>query len=228
MYAKIGNGKTAYAQIEDDKGIGMYNIEITANDYLEGEIEIFEHSKKPEKCVLPDINRGHKIYKIIEINHTFENDKMQEVKMKILVNNEWMNINEMEDIAIYECYPKSKKLYTEVIKENNFEYLVSSDEFSTWAIVALDGISENQSMQKDKLKIINSKMNFSKIKIFTLSTIISFIILSSIAFLSNKIIIYWKKKRKFPFGKKKKKSKKKLKSREHFREKITNIKKMAK
>ncbi|MBW2984115.1 PGF-pre-PGF domain-containing protein [Candidatus Woesearchaeota archaeon] len=154
---RISSGKTASLSFIDDGGTGIQNLQIKAKSYISGYLEIHKISKKPIHCILPKFDDEYKIYKIIEINHTFENDKIDEIYLDFFVEKDWIERNQIYKITTYRCHPTTESLKTEVIDYEKFTYRVYSDGFSIWVI---GGLKEKQ---KEEIEVANQTDNNEEI-----------------------------------------------------------------
>ncbi|MDH3324923.1 MAG: PGF-pre-PGF domain-containing protein [Candidatus Peregrinibacteria bacterium] len=133
---RIASGTTSSMDFVSDKGTGVKGLRIKAKKYLEGDIEIRNIGGKPDYCNLPIANQ-YEIYKVIEINHTFKNDLIDEVVVDIIVNKNWLKWNNISKVNVYRCNSTAELLKTESVGSDKTKYKIYSDGFSDWVILGV-------------------------------------------------------------------------------------------
>jgi len=138
----ILKGTTFVKSIEDDKGTGIKEFEIKAKDILKGEINFESLNLTPEYCSIK-YEQPYKIYKVIDINHTFNNTNVEDVYLRLGVEQDWIIENNISKIKTIKCYPVYEDLKISYYNKTDEEdiYEVYSDGFSTWVVL---GTSEKE------------------------------------------------------------------------------------
>lgn len=133
---RIASGTTSSMDFVSDKGTSVKGLQIKAKKYLEGDIEIRNIGGKPDYCNLP-ITDQYKIYKVVGINHTFENNLIDEVEMDIIVDGNWLRWNNISKVNVYRCNLTAELLKIEPIGSDKTKYKIYSDGFSDWIVVGV-------------------------------------------------------------------------------------------
>jgi PGF-pre-PGF domain-containing protein len=143
--------------IVDDKETGIREFEIKTKDWLTGKIEIKRYDEIPQAC---KINKEDFVpYRILEIDHDFENNEIDQTRLRIEVSKKWIKENKIEQVEVVRCYPKYQELRTSYINEddNYGVYDIYSEGFSTIAIL---GTTEKSIVQLAPKKDWNRLVNF--------------------------------------------------------------------
>lgn len=146
LYTQINSGKSSSIDFEEDKNTGINYLKIKAKSDLEGDIEIFNLLQKPENCELPQLE-NYVIYKVLEMNHSFENNEIEELEINFFIEEKWMTDNEIINISSYRCYPEINYLQTELIDENN--YKIYANGFSIWVIGGFNNITKEDTFVEE-------------------------------------------------------------------------------
>ncbi len=155
----IEKDKSAYKKIFEDKNTGLEEIEIKARDWITGDIYIINHNEKPDDCKI-DYPKDYKFYKALRINSTFDNQNIEEARLRLGVDKDWIYSNGVSQIKAVKCNPYYKELNVNYIEEtaDNGVYDLYTQGFSTLAILGTFEGSEGSA--KTPNRIINVSLKY--------------------------------------------------------------------
>ncbi len=131
------NGKTLINIIKEDHGTEIKEFELKAKDWLTGEVYINSQETLLEKCKI-NYEKNYKVYKSINIEHTFDNSKVEKARIRLGVKKKWIYDNGISEIEVVKCYPYYEKLLTSYVGEttkDGFYDVFSNSGFSTWVVI---------------------------------------------------------------------------------------------
>lgn len=134
--------KEKLINISDSKETGITSLKIRAKEYINGNIEISKLDSKPDYCIMPEIN-NYEIYKILNLNHSFENEKIDNLEIDIIINKSWIKEKNFSEIIALKCFPESKILNISLLDKNESKYKIQSDGFSVWVIGGVKKIEKD-------------------------------------------------------------------------------------
>lgn len=99
--------KSLVSKLKEGKNTGIREIEIVSKNWITGLIYISNSSEK--NCNL-GLNRSQKIYKILNFNKTFNDSKLDSLRINMGISKDWIYSNNISDIRAKSCDGQELKI----------------------------------------------------------------------------------------------------------------------
>ncbi len=150
------SGVKLVKKIYDHKETGLREFEIKTKDWITGQIEVKKYDSLPDRCQID--KEDYVVYRALDFDHDFDNKYVDETRIRLEVEKDWINKNNVREIEVVRCYPEYQELKTSYVSEDDTfgVYDVYSKGFSIFAVIGtLDESKVELSPRKEIPRWIN-------------------------------------------------------------------------
>lgn len=129
------SGVRLIKRIYDNKETGLREFEIKTKDWISGQIEVKKYDSLPDRCQIK--KEDYVVYRALDFEHDFDNKDVDETRIRLEIEKDWINKNKVREIEVVRCYPEYEELKLSYISEDESFgiYDVYSQGFSIFAII---------------------------------------------------------------------------------------------